>query len=79
MSRTKKPTSTNLSNAYLSIDSLNAKLADMWIMKVVFVIKNDSFQVLAGTFLPNALDLFIIVLLDLLLGFFGEAIVQQKL
>lgn len=48
-------------------------------MKVVFVIKNDSFQVLAWFVLPYALDLFIIVLLELLLGFFGESIVKEKL
>ena len=79
MSRTKKSTSTNLSNAYLSIDVIYTKLAIMGIMKVVFVIKDDSFKVLAGVILPNALNLFIIVLLEFLLGFFGESIVQQKL
>lgn len=51
----------------------------MWIMEVVFVIKNDSLQVLAGVIFPYALDLFIIVLLELLLGFFGESIVKEKL
>lgn len=48
----------------------------MRIVNVVFVIEYDSFEVLARVILPYALNLLIIVLLEFLLGFFGESIVQ---
>ena len=48
-------------------------------MKVVFVIKNDGLEVLVVVVLPNAFDLFIIVLLEFLLGLFCETNVQEKL
>lgn len=51
----------------------------MWIMKVVFVIKNDGLEVLVVVVLPNAFDLLIIVLLEFLLGLLCETNVQEKL